>query len=50
MNEAACSWRTITVLILVECFRASRRVASFSPAPPKTQSIPNDSRAFTTAS
>src|SRR5262245_22060441 len=50
MNEAACSWRTTTALILVECLRASRRLAAFSPAPPKAASTPTLSSPLTIAS
>src|SRR5215475_7001552 len=50
MNEAACSWRVITDLILVECLSASMRLAAFSPAPPKAASTPMLSRPLTIAS
>src|SRR5262245_33560318 len=49
MNEAACSWRVITDLILVECLSASMRLAAFSPAPPKAASTPMLSRPLTIA-
>jgi hypothetical protein len=50
MKEAACSWRVITDLILVECFSASISGAAFSPAPPKAASTPIPSSALTIAS
>src|SRR5579863_2459119 len=50
MNEAACSWRTITGLILVECLSAIMQPAAFSPAPPKAASTPTLSNALTIAS
>src|ERR1700692_202177 len=50
MNEAACSWRTITGLILLECLSAIMAPAAFSPAPPKAASTPTLSNALTIAS
>src|SRR5580704_2225837 len=50
MNEAACSWRTITGRILVECLSAIMAPAAFSPAPPKAASTPTLSNALTIAS
>src|ERR1700719_984442 len=50
MKAAACSWRTITGLILVECLSAIMAPAAFSPAPPKAASTPTLSNALTIAS
>src|ERR1700722_17513919 len=50
MNAGACSWRTITALILVECLSAIIAPAAFSPAPPKAASTPTLSNALTIAS
>src|SRR5258708_17673615 len=50
MNAAACSWRTITGLILLECLSAIIAPAAFSPAPPKAASTPTLSNALTIAS
>src|SRR5215469_15123545 len=50
MNEAACSCRTTTGLILLECLSASSRLAEFSPGPPKIASTPIPSNPLTIAS